>query len=237
MRTVIGLGVAYLLGSIPTALIAGKAFKGIDLRDHGSGNLGATNAYRVLGAKVAALVMIVDVAKGVLPPLLLPGWANVAASGLWAILFGAAAIVGHIRPVFLLGKPGGKGVATSTGVFFALAWQATLGAFGVWALVLFATGYVSLASLVSALTLTLTLLILQGATPLFITAAIVTAFVFWSHRANIGRLLRGEEYRFGRRDRSQAGITGADRPSGPTTAARRPSPPPPQGRADERARP
>ena len=198
MHPAVGIVLAYILGSIPAAYIAGKLAKGIDLRQHGSGNLGATNAYRVLGAKIASAVMAFDAAKGAVPVLLFPGWTDTTQPGLWAIAYGIAAIFGHVRPVFLLWKGGGKGVATATGVFLGLAWLPTLLAFAVWLGVLLKSGYVSLASLCAAAVLPIALVFTAGVrSPLFAVALAVGAFVFWSHRANIGRLRRGEEHRFG----------------------------------------
>lgn len=199
MSPAVGLLLSYVLGSIPSAYLAGKLTKGIDLREHGSGNLGATNVYRVLGARVAAVVFLVDVLKGALPVLLLPRHTAASHVEYWAYAYGIAAILGHVRPVFLLWKGGGKGVATATGVFFALAPLAMALAFVTFVVIVYATGYVSLGSLTGALVLAATLLVTQGPrSPLFALAALVTLFVFWSHRANIGRLRRGEEHRFGR---------------------------------------
>jgi len=194
-----GLLIAYLAGSIPFAYLAGKLFKGIDLREHGSGNLGATNVFRVMGWKIASLVMLLDMAKGALPVLLLPPRFAPSQPVLWAIAFGVAAIVGHVKSAFLLWKGGGKGVATAGGVFFALAPIPSLISISVFALVLYLSGYVSLASLTSAVALTIAVAIMYGATsPIAIACALVTLFVFWTHRANIGRLRRGEENRFRR---------------------------------------
>ncbi|HET7450665.1 MAG TPA: glycerol-3-phosphate 1-O-acyltransferase PlsY [Gaiellaceae bacterium] len=220
MSPFVALLLSYVIGSIPSAYIAGK-LKGIDLRKHGSGNLGATNVYRVLGARVAAVVFLADVLKGALPVLLFPRWTAAAGpmAAHWAYAYGLAAILGHVRPVFLLWKGGGKGVATATGVFFALAPLAMALAFVTFVGVVYATGYVSLGSLTGALVLSLALLFTQGVrSPLFALAALVTIFVFWSHRANIRRLRRGEEHRFGRKSASGGD---ASRPAGvpaPTTA-------------------
>ena len=200
MSPLVGLLLSYLAGSVPTAYLAGKLTRGIDLREHGSGNLGATNVYRVLGARVAAVVFVVDVLKGALPVLLLPRWTLATMPEHWAYAYGIAAIVGHVRPIFLLWKGGGKGVATASGVFFALAPWAMAAAFLSFVAVVYATGYVSVGSLTGALVLALVLLLTYGArSPLFVVGALVAAFVFWSHRANIGRLRRGEEHRFGRK--------------------------------------
>lgn len=200
MHPATGLLLAYLLGSIPAAYIAGRLGKGIDLREHGSGNLGATNVYRVLGAKVAAAVLLVDGAKGALPVLLFPGWFHAVPASHWAIGYGIAAIVGHVRPIFLLWKGGGKGVATAAGVFLALAPLPMGVALMVWIAVLLVSGYVSLASLVSAGVLAVLLVILQGIrSPTAILGVVLALFVFYTHRANIGRLRRGEENRFGKK--------------------------------------
>jgi glycerol-3-phosphate acyltransferase PlsY len=199
MRPLAGLVIAYLAGSIPFAFLAGKLFKGIDLREHGSGNLGATNVFRVMGWKIATLVMALDMAKGALPVLLLPPRLAPAHAELWAIGFGVAAIAGHVRSVFLLWKGGGKGVATAGGVFLALAPIASLISIAVFALVVYLSGYVSLGSLCSAVVLTVTVVIAKGVrSPVAIACAVITVFVFWTHRANIGRLRRGEENRFRR---------------------------------------
>ncbi|HJU90337.1 MAG TPA: glycerol-3-phosphate 1-O-acyltransferase PlsY [Gemmatimonadaceae bacterium] len=199
MHPLLGLGIAYLVGSIPSAYLAGK-LRGVDLRQHGSGNLGATNVMRVLGWRVALPVFLADILKGALPVLLLPRVTATTQPELWAIAYGVAAIIGHVRPIFLLWKGGGKGVATAAGVFFALAPLATFIALVVFVGVLLAWGYVSLGSLSAAVALPLAVLIFDGwRTPVLYVAVIVALFVFWTHRANIGRLRRGEEHRFGRK--------------------------------------
>jgi glycerol-3-phosphate acyltransferase PlsY len=201
---ILGLVAAYVVGSIPAAYVAGRMVRGIDLRQHGSGNLGATNVYRVLGRGVAVAVLLFDAAKGALPVLLLPRLIPGGDPLLWAIGYGLAAIVGHVRPIFLLWKGGGKGVATSSGVFAALAPLPMLVTFVVWVAVLWGSGYVSLASLSAALVLPLAILAMMGPrSPLFGVALVVAGFVFWTHRANIGRLRRGEESRFSRKTRTE----------------------------------
>ncbi len=207
MSAYLGLVLAYLAGSIPAAYIAGKVTRGIDLRQHGSGNLGATNVYRVLGAPVAIAVLLFDAAKGAVPVLWFPLLAGLTgnAATAWAIAFGIAAIAGHVRPIFLLWKGGGKGVATASGVFGALAPAAIAVTLVVWFVVLVVSGYMSLASLAGAAALPLAILVLVGArSPLFPVSLAVAAFVFWTHRANIGRLRRGEEPRFGRKSPTPA---------------------------------
>lgn len=207
MNPIVGLVLAYLLGSIPFAYLAGRMARGIDLRDHGSGNLGATNVYRLLGAKTAIAVLLLDTAKGAIPVVLFPRWIETAYSEPWAIAFGVAAIVGHVRPVFLLWKGGGKGVATASGVFFGLVPLAMAATFLVFVAVVFVSGYVSLASLTAAATLPLLLLFTHGQrSPFFLLSLVVAAFVFWTHRANIGRLRRGEELRFGKKAGGSGGL-------------------------------
>jgi glycerol-3-phosphate acyltransferase PlsY len=189
---------AYVIGSFPTAFLVGKV-NGVDLRSVGSGNLGATNVFRTLGWKWGLLVYVVDGLKGALPVLLLPGVIGMGTGWPWGVVFGLLAIVGHVRPVFLMGRGGGKGVATASGVFIALAPIPALCAMISFVIVVAMTRYVSLGSLVGAVVLPVALLLQQRAfTPLVIVSVAVGAFVFWTHRENIGRLRRGEERRVGR---------------------------------------
>ena len=200
MSPSVALVLSYVSGSIPAAYLAGK-WSGVDLRSHGSGNLGATNVVRVLGAKVGLAVFLVDIAKGALPVWFLPrATAATGDSFTWiAVACGVAAIIGHTRPLFLRFKKGGKGVATACGVFLALAPLQTLLTLIVFAAVVFASGYVSLSSLTSAVALPVFLAVSVGIrSPLFTVSLLTGAFVFWTHRANIQRLREGTEYRFGR---------------------------------------
>ena len=197
MSPVLGVLIAYVAGSVPSAYLAGRA-RGVDLRKVGSGNLGATNVARVLGAKTGAAVFLADLLKGFLPVFFLPRSAETLRPELWALAYGVAAIIGHVKPVFLLGKGGGKGVATASGVFLALALVPMLIAQVVWAGVFYATRYVSLASLAGAAVLPIAILAVSRdpRSPVFLAALLIAAFVFWTHRANISRLRRGEEHRF-----------------------------------------
>ena len=200
MHPAIGVVVGYILGSIPFAYLAGRLTGGIDLREHGSGNLGATNVYRTLGWKVAAVVFLLDVLKGTLPVLMVARLASGTHLLAWAISAGIAAIAGHAKPIFLLWRGGGKGVATATGVFLALAPIPTLIAVATWLAVVAASGYVSLGSLTAAVALPLAIAAVLGIHAMIFPASLALAiFVFWSHRANIVRLRRGEEHRFGRK--------------------------------------
>jgi glycerol-3-phosphate acyltransferase PlsY len=197
MAPLYGVIISYLAGSIPSAYIAGK-LRGVDLRKHGSGNLGATNVVRVLGPRIGAVVFIADFLKGFLPVYFLPTYTETLTPELWALVFGAAAILGHVKPIYLLGKGGGKGVATASGVFTALALVPMLISQLVWVVTFSLTRYVSLASLLGALVLPFAILFWyrDPQSPIFIASVIIVVFVFWTHRANIARLRRGEEHRF-----------------------------------------
>jgi len=201
------LGLSYLLGATPTSYWVGRLFHGLDLREHGSGNLGATNALRILGWQSALPVVIVDVAKGWVPVSVFASLAGVEFP--WTLAFGTAAIFGHMFS-FWVGFRGGKGMATSAGAFLGLAPWAVLGGFIVWVVVTVPTGYVALGSI--AATIALPILIAfsphQGGETLVWFSAVLAAFVVWKHRENVRRLLRGEENRFGRG--SGAGMAGPD---------------------------
>jgi glycerol-3-phosphate acyltransferase PlsY len=185
---------AYLAGSLPTSYIAGRLARGIDLREHGSRNLGATNVYRVLGWSWAIPVGLVDVLKGAIPAGLFARWSGGPA---WlAPALGAAAVLGHMFSPFVRFK-GGKGVATACGMFLALAPLAILIAVPVWAICLWLTGYVSVASLTAAATFPLWVRLTQPlAVEVFWIAVVLAGLIFVSHRANIRRLLAGTENRF-----------------------------------------
>jgi len=188
---------SYLVGAFPTSYVAGKLFKGIDLREHGSRNLGATNVYRVLGWKFAVPVAIVDIFKGTLPVLLFAP--RVSDSALVAVLVGAMAVLGHVFSVFVGGK-GGKGVATTAGVMLGVAPAAVGVCMATWALLVWLTGYVSLASIVGAAVLPVAMYLVQpNRRELVLPSVALAALVILLHRANIQRLLHGTENRFGRR--------------------------------------
>jgi glycerol-3-phosphate acyltransferase PlsY len=191
---------AYLLGAFPTSYVVSRALRGIDLRQHGSGNLGATNAFRILGWKGATPIFLVDIAKGWFPTFVFPLWDGAAAPE-WALAYGTAAILGHVFSPYV-GFRGGKGVATGAGVFLALAPVAVTVGLVVWAGLVAATGYVSLASMVAAATIPITVALTQGTGAAFWLAVSLALFVVFAHRTNIGRLLRGQEHRFGHRPRT-----------------------------------
>ncbi|MCU0649907.1 MAG: glycerol-3-phosphate 1-O-acyltransferase PlsY [Gemmatimonadaceae bacterium] len=199
MNPWVALGLAYAIGALPTAYLAGR-LHGIDLRQHGSGNLGATNVVRVLGWPVGLVVYVIDCLKGFLPAWWLPIACRLAGpvAMWWAIAFGVAAIVGHVKPIWLLFRGGGKGVATASGVFFGLAPAATAGVTVLFLLIVALTRYVSLGSMLGALALPVFVYLDQGATPVFLISVAVGAFVVWTHRANIARLRAGTESKIGR---------------------------------------
>jgi len=191
------LVLSYLIGSIPTSFLVGRLVKGIDLRQHGSKNLGATNLYRVLGWRYAVPVGLFDIAKGYVPVAVVGP--AVAPGVLIPLLCGVAAVLGHMFSPFIAFK-GGKGVATGAGVVLAMAPLAFLGAFGIWLVLVLSTGYVSLGSVLAAASLPLLTVWFYPGRPavLWITVAL-GALVVWMHRSNIGRLLKGTESRFGRK--------------------------------------
>lgn len=189
---------SYLLGAIPTSYLVSRIFAKIDLRQHGSGNLGATNLYRVLGWKYAVPVALFDIAKGVIPVLVFAPRAS--SSQLFALACGAAAIAGHVFSVFV-GFKGGKGVATAAGVMLGLTPLALGIAAVVWAVLVRLTGYVSLGSIIAAAVLPIAVYFLEGPVePAVLWSAVaIAAGVILLHRRNIERLLKGTENRFGRR--------------------------------------
>jgi len=198
VKLIIFLIVAYFMGSIPTGVIIGKKFKGIDIREHGSKNTGATNAYRVLGLQYGIIVLLADALKGYLPVFLaslsgLDGWK--------LILVGLVTIVGHTLSMFLKFK-GGKGVATSLGVFIYLVPNMVLILLVVFLLIAFSTKYVSLASVSAAGLFPVLVLFMPvkeglGKWNMFGFALVIAIFVIFKHRSNIQRLLHGNENKFG----------------------------------------
>ncbi|MBI4353465.1 MAG: glycerol-3-phosphate 1-O-acyltransferase PlsY [Candidatus Omnitrophica bacterium] len=187
---------AFLLGSIPTAYLAAKWAKGVDIRRYGSGNVGATNALRVVGKGAGILVLLVDFLKGFAPvfmaPFILEGS---AVSKDWIPWFGFFPILGHIFSPFM-GFKGGKGIATGSGVLCALYPILFLGVLVVWAAVFAGTRIVSVSSMVSVVTLAALgfFFRLPWQSRLFFMG--VVGLTLWTHRENIKRLLKGEEHRF-----------------------------------------
>ena len=189
---------SYLLGAIPTSYLAGRVFRRIDLREHGSRNLGATNLYRVLGWRFAVPVGLFDAAKGLVPVLVFAP--RVSSSELFALVCGLMAVVGHAFSVFV-GFKGGKGVATAAGVMLGLTPVALGVAAVVWVALVYLTGYVSVGSITAAAVFPLAVYLLDTpARPIMLWLDVaVAAAIIWLHRGNIQRLLNGTEHRFGRR--------------------------------------
>jgi glycerol-3-phosphate acyltransferase PlsY len=201
-RVIVWILVSYLLGAVPTSYLVARLFKGIDLREQGSRNLGATNLYRTLGWKYAVPVGLFDVAKGALPVVLLgPLVPEIA---LFPVYCGVAAILGHVFSVFV-GFKGGKGVATAAGVVLGLAPLALLAVAVVWAIVVKLTGYVSLGSVIAAALFPIAAELLHPGRPepLWIDIGLAV-FLILKHRSNLQRLIQGTENRFGRHGREGA---------------------------------
>jgi glycerol-3-phosphate acyltransferase PlsY len=191
------LAAAYLLGAIPTSYLVVRLVRGEDLRTLGSGNLGATNLYRVLGWRYAIPVGLFDLLKGAVPVVVFAPRAGANEAG--AVLLGAAAVVGHVFSVFVRFK-GGKGVATGSGIVLGLAPWAFLVALVAWAVVVRLSGYVSLGSIVAAALLPPAVWLLHPERRSLVWLfALLAAAIIALHRANIGRLIAGTESRFGRR--------------------------------------
>src|SRR2546430_10576781 len=185
---------AYLLGATPTSYVAGRLGRGIDLRQHGSHNLGATNVYRVLGWRYAIPVGLIDVAKGVVPVAILGPWSNGPA---WfTVALGIAAVVGHMFSPYVRFR-GGKGVATAAGGVLALAPLAVLISLAIWGATLWLSGDVSAASLTLPQLLRMSVHLTAPGEPYTLGAAIVLALLLvYAHRGNIERLRQGTESRF-----------------------------------------
>jgi glycerol-3-phosphate acyltransferase PlsY len=190
---VAALLLAYLVGSIPFALVVGKLFYHVDVREHGSGNVGTTNVFRVLGKKAGVVVLVCDMLKGFIPAFIAAYFLRETNPWL-VIVIAAAPVVGHMYSVFLRGS-GGKGVATGAGVVLALVPLAFGVIAVVWVLLILITRYVSLASLVATLLVPVFVFALGDPLPYLIAALLVTVGIFWAHRGNIRRLLKGTENR------------------------------------------
>ena len=215
MKEVLLIVIAYLIGSIPTAVWVSKAFFGIDIREYGSGNAGATNTFRVLGSRWGTLVMVIDVLKGVAATslyILLPYYMN--STNEWdrtnfMVGLGLAAVLGHIFPIWADFR-GGKGVATLFGMILAIQPVVAVCCVGVFLLVLYLTRFVSLSSILASIAFAVFILIIfNEKEPLYRAFAIAVALlVVLTNQKNISRLLRGSEskvpilkYRDRRRER------------------------------------
>jgi len=194
---ILGCLIAYLLGSIPFSVWIGKTFYGIDVREHGSGNAGATNTLRVLGKKTGFIVLFLDSLKGFLA-------ANVVSvldldeSLLlnYQMLFGMMAVIGHIYPIFA-GFKGGKGIATLLGIVIAMSWKVSLVCMFCFVLTVWITRFISVGSMLTCILSPLFVLVIHGNEMVFIYFCIVVALmVVYTHKSNIKRLLNGTENKF-----------------------------------------
>jgi len=185
---------AYLVGSIPFGYVLPRLVRGDDIRRHGSGNVGATNVWRVYGRSLGLPVAVLDVLKGLVPAAL-----GLRLGGDWVgVLAGAAAMLGHARPLYLGFSKGGKMVATAGGVALALAPLAALGCAAIWILAFALTRYASLASILAAAALPVLCLAFGASWPVVAFTAIAAVGVLALHRQNVRRLLSGTEPRFAR---------------------------------------
>lgn len=205
--TIALLLLSYLLGSFPTGYLAARILKGIDIREQGSGSIGATNVLRTLGKGPAIAVLLVDAAKGAaaigLAHLANHIFVNLSSQAIlslpWLVtLAGLAAIIGHSWPIWLKFK-GGKSVATSLGILLAMSWQVGLATFGVFAVMLAISRIVSLSSIVGAIAVSVLMFGFAEPLPYQIFAIAAGIYVIWRHRSNIQRLLAGTEPKIGQK--------------------------------------
>jgi glycerol-3-phosphate acyltransferase PlsY len=193
MSTIFWLIAGYFAGALPNSYLIAKAFKGIDIREHGSGNPGATNVYRVVGPIPGGIAFLCDFLKGFLPTFAALAFLP-ESQLLIAVSVGIMAIIGHVFTVFLRFK-GGKGVATAAGVFFALMPIPTALSLGTFALVLALSKYVSLGSIIAAALLPAYALMLKSNRALVIISTIIAVLIVIKHKSNIQKLLTGTENR------------------------------------------
>ncbi|MBA1333722.1 MAG: Acyl-phosphate:glycerol-3-phosphate O-acyltransferase PlsY (EC 2.3.1.n3) [Firmicutes bacterium] len=190
-----GSVIAYLLGSMNWSYIAGRVFGGIDIRQHGSGNAGATNVNRILGAKAAAFAFAGDLLKGVAAVLI---GRNIAGD-MGAILAAVAVVCGHNWPVFL-GFKGGKGITTSVGALLSLDIRIALILLAVGVLIIAVTRYVSLGSVTGAILYPILVVMFRSSKEMIVFSLVIAMFALVRHRGNIKRLLRGEESKLGKKE-------------------------------------
>lgn len=208
MKYLLPILLSYLAGSIPTSILIGKLWKGIDIRQHGSGNAGATNVYRVLGPVPALITAAIDAGKGWLAAFYFARIFEISVpyQAGYALACGLAAVLGHIFTLFA-GFKGGKGVLTGAGVLAAFDPFALLVGVAVFALMLAAFKMVSLGSLTAAASITLFLFLSnlfgrKAPLPLFFTCLFLTLLLFYTHRGNIKRILAGTEHKIGQKDKT-----------------------------------
>ncbi len=192
--------IAYLFGALPFGLLVAKS-RGIDIRQQGSGNIGATNVFRCVGKGWGIFTFILDAFKGFVPAFVFPRLATLDPE--YGVLFGFAAIIGHSFPVYLKFK-GGKGVATSAGMLLGVAPLAVLVGFICWVVCMVASRYVSLSSIIAAVAVAISVWVQDKGMAVNIALTVLAVLVVWLHRANIKRLLNGTESRFGKKKEAKA---------------------------------
>lgn len=192
--------IAYLIGSLSTAIIACRLTGLPDPRGQGSGNPGATNVLRFGGKKLAIIVLLGDMLKGLLPTVVV---SLLGGSSLLVALAGAAAFLGHLYPIFF-GFKGGKGVATALGVILAISWMAGLTLLAVWLVVAFTLRYSSLAALCAALSAPLICWLYRPDAAILVMMTGMSGLLIWRHRTNINNLLQGAEPKIGKKKREPA---------------------------------
>jgi len=195
IRNVLLVIAAYLLGAIPFGLLIARLQKGIDIRDHGSGNIGTSNVLRTLGKRAALLTLVGDLLKGYLPVLVGSLW---GVPQLWVVIAGAAAVIGHNWPIYIHFR-GGKGVATSFGAALGIVPAAAGLALLVYLLVAAIARYTSLAALVSSASLLLWVHLLRASRPQVLFSVFAALLIYLRHRENIQRLILGTERKIGQR--------------------------------------
>ncbi|MBZ0190889.1 MAG: glycerol-3-phosphate 1-O-acyltransferase PlsY [Candidatus Kuenenia stuttgartiensis] len=206
MINIISPVISYFIGSIPFGFIIARVAKGIDIREAGSGNPGATNVWRVMGKKYGILVFILDMMKGFLPVLIFDYVTSGQSRSLYAILCGTGVILGHTFPVFL-GFKGGKAAATGCGVFLWLAPLPLFISVAAWLLTTFISRYVSLGSMVSTVVLVISIILLNNepfgsGLSLTLFSIFISLFLIFRHKSNIKRIINGTENKIGRKTKN-----------------------------------
>lgn len=196
----IAVAAAYLYGSIPFGVIIGKLLKGIDIRQTGSGNIGTSNAFRALGPVGGTVVFLADLSKGILPLTAAAFFMPASMLALAQVILGAAAIVGHNYSLFLKFK-GGKGIATSFGVFLAINWKIALICFGVWIFIVCVTRISSLGSLAGAISLPVCMFLFHQDIAYKVFAILAALMAVYAHRENIKRLISGTELKMSTKEK------------------------------------
>lgn len=200
METAVLTIIAYLFGAVPFGLLVAKS-RGVNIREKGSGNIGATNVFRVVGKGWGTFTFVLDALKGFIPAFFFPMIGQL--EGDYGVLFGLTAILGHSFPVYLKFK-GGKGVATSAGMLLGVAPAAVGVGFLVWITCLLLSRIVSLASILAAAAVGISVWFLKDSVIICIALSVLAVLVIWLHRANIKRLMNGTENRFGKKKETSA---------------------------------